>query len=144
LRESARYVLRDRRIRPTPLLSKFSFGGRRSFFRRRVDQQRGGYVDRYSSKLFFPLVLIVGLNILDALFTMSILESGGREINPLVNSVITLLGDKFWIWKFAIVSVSSIVLCLHIKFRFVKAVILGITLIYTGIILYQLVLLIHL
>ena len=144
MRESVRYVLKDRRVRPTPLLSKFTFGGRRGFLRRRVDQQRGGYVDRYSSKLFFPLVLIVGLNILDALFTMTILDSGGREINPLVNSVITLLGDKFWIWKFAIVSVSSIVLCLHIKFRFVKAVILGITLIYTGIILYQLVLLIHL
>lgn len=144
MRESARYILKDRRVRPTPLLSKFTLGGRRRIFRRRVDQQRGGYIDRYSSKLFFFLVLIVGLNILDALFTMTILDSGGREVNPLVDSVITLLGDKFWVWKFAIVSVSLIILCLHIKFRFVKAVILGITMIYIGIILHQLLLLIHL
>jgi hypothetical protein len=101
-------------------------------------------MDRYSSELFFFLILIVGLNILDALFTMMILDSGGWEANPIVDSVIALFGDKFWVWKFAIVSVSLIVLCLHSKFKFVKAVILGITVIYIGIVLHQLALIIHL
>jgi len=101
-------------------------------------------MDRYSSGLFFFLILIVGLNILDALFTMMILDFGGWEVNPFVDAVITLCGDKFWVWKFTIVSASLIVLCLHSRFRFVKEVILGIALIYVGIILHQLNLIIHL
>jgi len=143
LKESDRCALKERRVRPTPLLSKFTFGGQRRTFRRKVDQKRGGYMDRYSSKLFFFLILIVGLNILDALFTMMILDVGGWEVNPFVDAVIALYGDKFWVWKFTIVSASLIVLCLHSKFRFVKEVIGGITLIYVGIILHQLALIIH-
>ena len=144
MRESDRSVLKDRRGQPTPLLSKFTFWGRRRTFRRKVDQQNGGYIDRYSSELFFFLTLIVGLNILDALFTMMILDFGGWEANPIVDSVIALFGDKFWVWKFAIVSASLIVLCLHSKFRFVKAVILSVTVIYIGIVLHELALIIHL
>ena len=144
MRESDRCALKERRVRPTPLLSKFTFGGRRRTFRRKVDQQRGGYMDRYSSELFFFLILIVGLNILDALFTMMILDVGGWEVNPFVDAVIALCGDKFWVWKFTIVSVSLVVLCLHSKFRFVKGVILGIALTYVGIVLHQLALIIRL
>jgi len=101
-------------------------------------------MDRYSSELFFFLILIVGLNILDALFTMMILDVGGWEVNPFVDAVISLCGDKFWVWKFTIVSVSLVVLCLHSKFRSVKAVIGGITLIYIGIVLLQIALIVHL
>jgi hypothetical protein len=144
LREFDTRMLKDRRVRPTPLISKFTFLGRRRTFRRKVDQQRGGYIDRYSSELFFFLILIAGLNILDAFFTMMILNAGGWEFNPIVDSVITLYGDKFWVWKFAIVSASLMLLCLHSKFRFVKAVILGITAIYIGIVLRHLSLIIHL
>lgn len=68
---------------------------------------------------------------------MMILDLGGWELNPIVDSVIASCGDRFWIWKFAIVSTSLIVLCLHIKFRFVKAIVLAITAIYIGIVLYQ-------
>jgi len=109
-----------------------------------VDQQRGGYIDCYSAELFFSLILIVGLNILDAWFTMIILDSGGWEVNPLVDSVIAIWGTEFWVWKFTIVSASLIILCLHSKFRFVRAVILGITVIYIGIVVHQLVLIAHL
>jgi hypothetical protein len=124
-------------------LSKFSLFGRRRTFRRKVDQQRGGYIDQYSSELFFFLVLIVGLNVLDAFFTMMILDVGGWEVNAIVDSVIAICGDKFWVWKFGIVSASLILLCLHSKFRFVKALILGTTVIYIGIVLYQLALIIY-
>jgi hypothetical protein len=86
----------------------------------------------------------VGLNILDAMFTMMILDFGGWEANPIVDSAIALFGDKFWVWKFVIVSASLIVLCLHSKFRFIKAVILGVTVIYIGIVLHELALIIHL
>ena len=107
------------------------------------DQNRGGYVDLYSSGLLFLLILVAGLNVLDALFTMMILDDGGWEINPVVRSVIQLYGNGFWIWKFTIVSISLILLCLHSKFRLVMPVILGITAISIIVILYQIFLYIY-
>lgn len=136
--ESERRILKDRRKQPTPILSRYIFWGRRKEFRRKTDKGRGGYVDRFSPGILFFMTLIIGLNILDAIFTMIILDMGGHELNPIVSSVIFLYGDKFWVWKFAVVSTSLIILCLHSQFRMVKAIIFGIALIYLGIISYQL------
>ena len=99
---------------------------------------KDGCVDRYSSKLFFFFVLILGLNILDVLLTMMILDHKGWEFNHIVQSVMNIYGDRFWIWKFAIVSVSLTLLCLHSKFRSVKQIIIGLSLIYLLMIFYQL------
>jgi hypothetical protein len=137
LREFDIRALKDRRKRPTPALSRYTLWGRRERFRRDEDQKRGGYVDRYSSGLLFLLVLIVGLNVLDGLFTMMILDNGGWEFNPIVRSVIQLYGDRFWVWKFAIVSVPLILLCIHNKFRMVMPIILGISVINIVIVLFQ-------
>ena len=101
-------------------------------------------MDRYSSKLFFFLILLIGLNILDVLFTMMILDNKGWEFNPIVQSVMNIHGDRFWIWKFVIVSASLTLLCLHSKFRHVKQIIVGLSLIYLLTILYQLFVLLRL
>jgi len=143
LREFDRRILKDRRKHPTHALSRFNLRGRRRSFRRKEEQDRGGYVDRYSSGLLFLLILIVGLNVLDALLTMMILEDGGWEINPVVHSVVQLYGDRFWVWKFAIVSVPLILLCLHSKFRLVIPVIWGISAINITVILFQIFLIIY-
>jgi len=137
-----RRIFKERRKQATPGLSRFTLWGRRRTFRRKEDQGRGGYVDRYNSGLLFLLTMVAGLNVLDAWFTMMILENGGWEINPVVRSVIELYGDRFWIWKFAIVSVPLIVLCLHSKFRIVIPILLGISAINIIIILYQIILII--
>jgi hypothetical protein len=134
----------DRREQPTPAISRYTFFGRRKDFRRKAEQQKGGYVDQYSSVLFFFLVLIVGLNILDAFFTLMILDLKGWEANPIVRSVIDLYGTEFWIWKFSIVSCSLALLCLHSRFRLVKEVIIGIGCIYVAVVAYQIFLLLHL
>ena len=137
MKESGGRILKDRRKKPTPALSRYILWGRRRTFRRKEEKERGGYVDYYEWGLLLPLVLISGLNILDSLFTMIILEDGGWEINPVVRSVIQLYGDRFWIWKFAIVSLPLILLCLHSKFRLVITIIFGISVIKIAIVLYQ-------
>ena len=76
-------------------------------------------------------------NILDALFTIKILEMGGWEANPIVRALMDLHGDKFWLWKFATVSFSLILLCLHSQVRRVKASIISISFIYFTVVLYQ-------
>ena len=130
-------IQRDRRSQPTPGLSRYVLFGKRTGLRRRIDQEKGGYVDRYSTGLFFILVLIVGLNVLDSLLTMTILERGGWELNPIVQSVIDLCGEKFWVWKFAIVSLCVVLICLHSRFKRVKAVCIGSGFLYLAVILYQ-------
>lgn len=141
--QTNRRRLKDRRLQPTPALSRFTLRGRRKTLRRNEDRARGGYVDRYHSGLLLILTTVAGLNILDAWLTMMILESGGREINPVVRSVIELYGNRFWVWKYAIVSFPLVLLCLHSKLRLVIPIILGISGIYIIVILYQIFLIIR-
>lgn len=141
--QTNRRRLKDRRLQPTPALSRFTLWGRRETLRRNEDRARSGYVDRYHSGLLLILTMVAGLNILDAWLTMMILESGGWEINPVVRSVIELYGNRFWVWKYAIVSFPLVLLCLHSKLRLVIPIILGISGIYIIVILYQILLIIH-
>jgi len=141
LPEKDKRRVQDRRQVPTPILSRHTFWGQRRVLRRKADQERGGYVDRYSASLLFFLLLIVGLNVLDVLFTMVILDRGGREVNPVVRSAMAVYGDRFWIWKFALVSANVILLCLHSRFQYVHKIIWGITFLFLAIILYQTILL---
>ncbi len=143
LEEIDRRLEKDRRKRPTPALSRYIFFGQRKTTRRKSDWQGGDYVDRYSSSLLFFLVAIIGLNVLDAFLTLLILDLKGWEANPVVHSVISLYGTKFWVWKFSIVSVSLVLLCLHSKFRLVKEVIIAISCLYIMVVAYQVILLLY-
>ena len=133
----------DRREKPTPRWNWFTFFGRRRALRRKTDRERGGYVDRYSYILFFLLVLILGLNILDSLFTMMIIDLGGQEVNPLVRAFIELHGDMFWIWRFVIASIALILLYLHRGFIMVRRMIIAIGSIYIVIVVYQMYLIFY-
>jgi hypothetical protein len=137
-------IEKDRRAKPTPVLTRYTFFGRRRAIRRKGENHKGGYVDRYSPTLFFFLILIIGLNVLDAIFTIMILDLKGWEANPVVRSVINLYGTEFWIWKFLIVSFSLALLCLHSRFKLVKEMIIAISCVYILIVAYQVFLLLHL
>ena len=134
-------TFQDRRKKPTPILSRYTLSGRRCYFRRREDQQRCGYVDRYGPQLLIGLLLIAGLNVLDALFTITILENGGLEINPLIRWAIDSYGDKAWTLKFAVVSSGVVLMCLHSHFRMTRVSIIIAAILYGGIVMYQLLLL---
>ncbi len=127
----------DRRKESTPMLSRYTLWGRRSVFRRKEDQAKGGYVDRYNSGLLLILVILLALNIVDVFFTIFILDCGGREVNPFMGALIERYGDQFWIWKFLLVSFGVLFLCLHSHFPRVKKGIWAVTLVYGFVILYQ-------
>jgi hypothetical protein len=131
----------DRRKTPTPILSRYAFyHGRRSSFRRREDRLRGGYVDRYGHRLFTVLLWIVVLNIFDAFFTHLILDCGGTELNPVADWAITAFGNHFIVWKLAVIGLGLLVLCLHSKYRIARAAIAMTVVLYSGVVLYQVVL----
>jgi hypothetical protein len=119
-------------------VSSYSFFGRWKTL-----QQKRGLMSRYSSVVFFFLVLTLGLNILDSLFTMMIIDLKGFEVNPVVQSIMALYGSDFWIWKFGIVSLSLILLCILSDLKIVKGIIVTISSVYFTVVLYQLFLLTH-
>lgn len=56
MKESDRRILKDRRKKPTPAFSRYLFFGRRRMFRRKVDQEKGRYLDYYKlSSLRIPI-----------------------------------------------------------------------------------------
>jgi hypothetical protein len=117
-------VLIDRRRGATPRFGYYAFFGRRKD-------------DRYSAPTFFLLVSIAGLNILDSLFTMMIMDLGGWEANPIVKAAMDVHGDKFWVWKFAMVSSCLLLLCLHSRYSLVKKMMVFLTSVYLAVIVYQ-------
>jgi hypothetical protein len=144
LPETDRRNLQDRRKKPTPMLSWHTFWGRRRGFRRESDRDKGGYTDRYSLRLFLFFIAILCLNIIDVFLTNTIVHQKGWKLNPMIRSVMQMSGERFWIWKFAIISVALIFLCLHIHFKPVKTIIVVLSSIYFLIILYQIFLLVFL
>lgn len=132
-----RRTIGDRRRQPTPIIGRYTLRGRRRNFRRKDDLPKWRYVDRYNPRLLTIIILIFGLNCLDSFFTWVILKNGGRELNPLVASTINLWGENFWVWKLAIVSFCSIILCLHSQFKRVKIAIFLLCFLYLGLVFYQ-------
>ncbi len=95
----------DRRQRPTPMLSRYSlFGGRRRTVRR-ADEREGAFVDVHGPRILLMVVAILGLNLLDAWFTLLFLSHGGQELNPLVQVVLDLGGHP---WPFLLMKTVGI------------------------------------
>jgi len=74
----------DRRRKTIPPLRYLVAGGRRRGVRRTEDQQRVIILDRYSPHLLTAIVGILCLSGLDALLTLSLIEHGAAEVNPVM------------------------------------------------------------
>jgi len=132
----------DRRKKPTPMFSRYTFRGRRRANRRASDPRSGYYVDwvegHYRTAVFAVGVFIL----LDAAATLEILSRGGTEANPLMAF---LLGHS--LWAFLMVKIAgalAAVLLLGVHRHFPKVRGLGAILLaaYGGVALYHLLLLV--
>ena len=75
---------KDRRTKSGFNIRSLLFGGKRETIRRKEDTKRIFYVDHYSPGLFFTIVSILILSVIDALLTLSLLNHGAYEINPMM------------------------------------------------------------
>ena len=85
----------DRRHRPTPMLSRYALWGGRRRQARREGEREGAFVDVHGPRLLAMVLAILALNLLDAWFTLVFLSHGGKELNPMVQTVLDL-GDHPW------------------------------------------------
>jgi len=107
----------DRRRRPTPMFSRYTwFGGRRQHVRRLEDDQEV-FVDRYGSGLLLAVLCVVLLNLADAFFTLLFLAHGGQEMNPLVDQVLAYGPRVFILFKTLGIGVCAGFLTLTKNFR---------------------------
>lgn len=95
----------DRRKRPTPMFSRYTFFGRRRRNRRVTDPQQRYYIDWINGPYLVALLLVITFIAIDTLSTLYILRVGGSEANPVMRSVLSW--GPFW---FAFVKVASAVI----------------------------------
>jgi hypothetical protein len=111
-----RFVCRgdDRRRRPTPMLSRWLFVGRRRAGRRE-GERLFVYVDRPGGWVIAAFLVLLGLSILDAAFTLSLLRMGvgAEEANPAMKAALHLGDSPFVLIKTAVTAVAAGFLCLH-------------------------------
>ena len=113
-----RYVGPDRRKRPTPPLSRYTFFGGRRFAHRREGEREGAYVDLYSQRLVLFLLFFFVLTVIDSVSTLIYLDKGGRELNPLAQWMIDR-GDTFFILcKGGLTAICLIFVMIHKNFKY--------------------------
>ena len=97
-------------------------GGRRIQARRK-EEKKDCYVDQYHDPmLFFVVLSIIIMSILDAFFTILLLENGNIiEVNPLMAALIEKGSLYFFNVKYLLTALSLIFLVIHKNFSFLGA-----------------------
>ncbi len=108
----------DRRRRPTPILSRWSWGGgRRGIGGRRTGENERAFVDVYPPRDAALLVAFLFLNLLDAHFTLIYLQRGGEEANPVAVGLLGLGMGAFIFLKGLGISAGALFFCLLRNWR---------------------------
>jgi hypothetical protein len=102
----------DRREKPTPAISRYSFVGGK---RKGVPFKDGGqrtYVDIYSLPVWAILSAFLALNLLDAHFTLIYLQRGGAEGNPVAQSLLDMGAGTFITVKNLGIGLGAVLFCM--------------------------------
>jgi len=130
----------DRRTRPTPRLSAWSFLGGRRTEPRRVHEVEGSFVDIYRSGLLFAILWVALMNSADSFFTIIHLQDGGLEANPLAGWMLLTGLVSFVLIKSTVISLALLVLCLHKNFHLARLGLWTAAVAYTCLLGYHLIL----
>ena len=106
----------DRRVRPTPRISRRSvLGGRRGTVRREHERE-GSFVDLYGTRLLAMVLWVALMNVGDSFFTLVHLQSGGIELNPVAAALLGTGRLGFVFMKSFLIGLALIVLAIHKNF----------------------------
>ena len=102
----------DRRIQPTPMLSRFLLFGRRRGGRR-AGETENIYVDRPGGWVIVAFGALTILSVADAWFTLYALSKGAVEANPIMLAALSLGTAGFVVVKTVVTLLGGAFLCLH-------------------------------
>ena len=113
---------KDRRTKSGFNIRSLLFGGKREKIRRQVDVRRIFYVDHYSPELFFAIVSILLLCVIDALLTLTLLDRGAQEANPVMAYFFQFGPYTFFTFKYLLTIIPIICLLMfrNIVLRVIK------------------------
>lgn len=119
--EERRACFRDRRQRPNRSLHHYGLTGRRAYQRRKTDL---GLMttDHFEKPVWFAALAIIVLSVLDFILTILILESGGTELNGLMDHVIQQSISLFFATKYSLTALAVLILLSHQQHLFFRAV----------------------
>jgi len=100
---------------PTRPLSPHSLRGSRKKARRQ-EEDRNYYVDRYEPRYLILISLILVLCILDAYFTLKIIDLGGKELNRFMLVFIEKEPVAALVFKYLVTAVSIVFILIHKNF----------------------------
>lgn len=113
-----RRLILDRRKQPTSFISILRLHGRRKAFRRQ-GEARAQYVDCPSKRTIILTLLMLTFSILDAWFTVTHLNNGAFELNPIVRLILPMgTGAFLGIKSFGIGAIMAF-LAMHQNFKVV-------------------------
>jgi hypothetical protein len=130
----------DRRSRPTPLISKYTFWGQRRGARRK-HEELGLYVDRLTPTVAWLVLVIWVFQGLDASLTLAHLIRGGKELNPLMAFVIDSAPGVFLAIKLGFSLLGLVFLGIHQNFPYVRKGLGALFVAFLGLMIYHLVIL---
>lgn len=110
----------DRRLQPTPRLSRRSFLGGRRRRARRQGEGENAFVDLYSVRLLLILLWIALMNVADSFFTLVHLQHGGTEVNPVAGMMLQTGLTSFVVLKSGLIGLALLVLCVHKNFHLAR------------------------
>jgi hypothetical protein len=98
---------RDRRQSHIPFYKLLYYKGKRRTIRRAEDRLKLTVVDQYNPPLLIPILIVLGLSLLDAVLTLTLLEQGAVELNPvmryyLTHGPVTFVMVKYGLTAFAL------------------------------------------
>lgn len=105
----------DRRRIPTRPLTLYALRGRRKGARR-SGEDKNLYIDRYEPRFFILISLIMVLCVLDAYFTLKIIDFGGKELNLFMFIFIYKQPIPALLFKYLVTTVSIIFVLVHKNF----------------------------
>ena len=127
----------DRRERPTPMFSRYTFFGRRRKNRRDDDPQRRYYVDWVSGSYAWALIGMLVLIAIDTLSTLYIIRCGGGEANPLMRMLLETGPLWFAAVKIGSAMIAFLLLAVHRFFPLARMMVTILLSAYGGIVIFH-------
>jgi hypothetical protein len=130
----------ERRVRPTPCISRYTFtGGRRQTVRRRHDKRSHIFVDVYGTRLFSAIFALLIMNVLDGFLTLLLVsENIVVEANPFMAFWLDYGHVPFFWVKYILMAVSLLIFCIFRDFRFSNIALVSSIMLYASVLIYEL------
>ena len=130
----------DRRVKPTPFLSRYTLtGGRRKGVRRNDDMRKHIFVDLYDTRLFIAIFVLLILNVLDGFLTLLLVrENIIVEANPVMAFCLDYGHVPFFWVKYLLMAGSLLIFCIFRGFRLSRISLVCSIMLYASVLIYQL------